>query len=95
MIFPQVTLEQLKDPTMEQKVAKILAQIHAIPVPENIPRRWELKEGALRCLKELEQDSNLDPRYGRRHAKRPPNGQSRCHTKRKIGASFFWYGTNF
>ncbi len=57
---------------MEQKVAKILAQIHTIPIPEGIPRRWELKEGALRCLKELKQDSNLDPRYGQRHAKKAP-----------------------
>ncbi len=58
-----VTMEQLDNPEFEKKVAKILAEIHVIPVPYDMPRRWELKDGALRCLKYLEKDQNLDPRY--------------------------------
>ncbi len=54
-----VSLEQLEDPEFERKVAKILAQIHVIPVPADMPKCWELKEGLHRCLENLEQDSNL------------------------------------
>ena len=56
-------MEQLKNQELEKKVAKILAEIHVIPVPDDMTRRWELKDGALRCLKYLEKDQNLDTRY--------------------------------
>ncbi len=58
-----VSVEQLENPELERKVAKILAEIHVIPVPDDMPRNWELKEGLLRCLNELDKDSNVDVRY--------------------------------
>ncbi len=57
-----VTVEQLENPEIERKVAKILAEIHRIPVPEDVTKCWNLKESALRCLNELAQDTNLDQR---------------------------------
>ncbi len=55
--------EELQNQDIERKVAKMLAQIHLITIPSDIPKCWELKEGLLRCMGELDQDSNLEERY--------------------------------
>ncbi len=57
-----VTVEQLKHPEIERKVAKFLAQVHVIPIPEGVEKCWTLKEATLRCLNELDKDPSLDPR---------------------------------
>ncbi len=58
-----VTAEQLKNSELERKVAKILAQIHVISIPEGVSKCWTLKETTFRCLKELAKEPNLNPRY--------------------------------
>ncbi len=58
-----VTLEQLENPELVRKVAKILAEIHVVPVPDYLPKTWQVKEAALRCLNDLAKDPNLEPRY--------------------------------
>ncbi len=58
-----VTLQQLKSPEIERKVAEILAQIHLVRIPDDMPKHWGFKHGLQRCISELKLDSNLDPRY--------------------------------
>ncbi len=61
-----VTREQLKDPQLERKVATILARIHTVPIPDDMPRKWQAKEGLRRCLQELPEkisDPKLDEWY--------------------------------
>ena len=59
-----VTREQLDDPSFERKIAKILAQIHLVPIPDDMPRNWEAKEGVQRCLIELAKQKPTDPEAG-------------------------------
>ncbi len=64
-----VTLEQLQNPELERKAARIIAEIHVIPVPQDMPKKWTLKDGTLGCLKELEANiKNVDKRYEERYA---------------------------
>ncbi len=61
-----VTCEQLEDRDFERKVAGALAEIHVIPVPDDMPRNWEAKEGIQRCLNDLPQripDPEVDKWY--------------------------------
>ncbi len=61
-----VTAEQLQDQELERKVAHTLAQIHMIPILEDVRKHWTLREAALRCLNELD-DPHLAPHVDQRY----------------------------
>ncbi len=61
-----VTAEQLQDQELERKVAHTLAQIHMVPILEDVTKHWTLREAALRCLNELD-DPNLAPHVDHRY----------------------------
>ncbi len=42
-----LSAEDIQDPKLEREIARILTKIHAIQIPVDMPRCWQLKEGLL------------------------------------------------